>query len=91
MPTRDEVSAAVVSAIAGFTRLASDQVTLDRALQKPPLALDSNALTLLATTLRGYVKYHSQGSETVKASEVRAGLTVQGLVDLVFGKVKSDA
>jgi len=92
MPTRDEVSAAVVSTIAGFTRLPPDQVHWDDDLQALPLSLDSNGLAFLANTLRGYVKFHSQGQETVLAAEVRkCGLTVQGLVDLIFSKVSGDA
>lgn len=92
MPTRAEVSTAVVATIAGFARLRPDQVHLDYGLQALPLSMDSNGLAFLANTLRGYVKFHSQSQETVLAAEVRkCGLTVQGLVDLIVSKVSDDA
>ena len=92
MPTRDEVQTAVVATLAGFTRLRPDQVTPDLELKKPPLSLDSNRLAFLATSLRGYVKFHSQDTKTVLVSEVRKkGLTVEGLVSLIFKKVKDHA
>jgi hypothetical protein len=88
MSTRDEVETAVVATLAGFTRLSPSRITPDLPLQKSPLSLDSNRLAFLATSLRGYVKFHSHETETLLVSEVRkSGLSVAGLVDLIFKKV----
>ncbi len=91
MKTRDEVKNAVITTIAGFTRLPTIQIEPEMELNGPFLALDANQLTFMAMTLRGYVKYYSSGKETVVVSELRkSGLTVSKLINLIYKKVSTN-
>ena len=87
LPTKAEVSVRVKGFIEAFSD--SDEVDEDNVLAEAPLSMDATALGYLATTLRQYVKFHND-KVTILVGEVRkSGLTVLGLIDLVFKRIKS--
>jgi hypothetical protein len=87
VPSKESVGEAVLAFLAGFTGLAPGAIQMSWDLRGPPLRFDDNRLAYLAMALRGYVKSFN-GEETVTAGEVRkSGLTVDGLRDLIYGKV----
>lgn len=74
--------------LAGFTGVTPGTMQDGWELKGPPLRFDDNKLAYLAMSLRGYVRNHRE-SATVSVTELRkAGLTIAGLTDLVYGRVK---
>lgn len=88
MPTKAQVTEHVINFIAAAANLKPGKIALDDILTDKPLFFDSTGLGFLTLTLRGYIKNH-QESQTITSAEVKKkNLTVQGLIDLVYSKVK---
>jgi len=91
MPAKDDVQSHVLNFINAFTNINVDDLTskfLDTKLTDAPFEFDNPSTAALTLTLRGYIQ-NTSPSQTILVTEVRSdGLTLQGLIDLVFSKFK---
>lgn len=91
MPTKNEVQLHVLNIVHAFTGIIVTDLLnkfFTTALKDPPLSMDDTGLGFMTLSLRGYIK-NERPEKTIIVTEVRKpGLTVSGLVDLVFSKLK---
>lgn len=90
MPTKSDVQLHVLNFLHAITGISPAGLSnnLDTALKDSPLSMDDPSLANLAGMLRGYIQ-NIDPAQTFLVQEARTpDLTVQGLIDLVFKKVK---
>lgn len=89
MPTEKEVSVHVTNFVGIFANLNPSIIDSGYVLADPPLSIDSVGLGFMTVSIKSYIKSIKEDA-TISVSEVRkAGLTVQGLITLVYNKVRS--
>jgi hypothetical protein len=86
-PTPAQIATIVIHILAGFAGMKPDLIDPAFVLRDPPMALDDSDLAFLAMTLRGFVRKHNPDATVTAADTRKAGLTVQGLIDLVTKRI----
>ncbi len=88
--SKSDVQTHVLNFLSSFTGISQSELAsnyMSAKLTDDPLDFDTQSLNALTLSLRGYIQ-SSNPSGTILAGEVRAsGLTVSGLVDLVYSKL----
>jgi len=83
-PTRDQVKAAVIVALAEVSGLSPEKIKEEQVLKEYPLVLDDQQLNRLTLKLREYIK-SIDPPKTIWVTTVRkSGQTVKGLTDYIF-------
>ena len=87
--TMKDVEIVVIDTVAGFSQINAQQIKLEWELKKPPLSFDDYRLAFLTLSLRGYIKYYSNNTETLLAKEVqKSGVKVESLIKIVYERVE---
>lgn len=90
MPEDNDIRKYVLREIAAHANISEENIEEDYRLKDPPLMFDNTGLLYLAKSLRGYVNTQTDGNETVRVKEIRAGnLTVEQVVALITKKIIS--
>jgi len=88
-PTRQEVAAAVIAAVAKVSGLQPEKIKEEYILKEHPLKLDDQQLNRLTLKLRKYIK-SVDSAKTIWASTVqKSGQSVEGLIDYIFKLLNS--
>ncbi len=88
MISETDIKDYVIHEIASHANFSTVQMNEELRLKSHPLRFDNLGLLYLSKSLRGYVKRHTNGNETVKVKEIRsANLTVKQVVSLITKKI----